>query len=363
MDDDGESVINHLQLKSWVANHINLVWELDSAGKPAHNFVEILHWARIHNSTDPHDRIYALLSQPSATIDGALIIQPNYTMTTAQAYTQLALNAIEETKSVQILAFVDHYEEPDSLTTWVPNLCALNLVAPLRCIIQAVIETYSSISFSKSDRGMVLTCRGLILDTFCTMSDVIQANELTVTTLEKETQKRLPFLIDHIWTKVSMKLKINHASIDFFFSSLNLVMTGGFLEFSNSTSGKEQEQQKCDLAALILTYNDIRKEGDMDGIFASLSRVDKAFLRTLAAKGETHRFVKDITWTSMCRRVFRTSKGHIGSGPRIMREGDIYIIAPGAAYPMILRSCDGHFQLVGPALVYGFMNCEAEKLC
>lgn len=41
MDDYGASVINHLPLKSWVANHINLVWELDSAGKPTHNFVEI----------------------------------------------------------------------------------------------------------------------------------------------------------------------------------------------------------------------------------------------------------------------------------------------------------------------------------
>lgn len=88
-----------------------------------------------------------------------------------------------------------------------------------------------------------------------------------------------------------MKLKTNHASIDFFLSSLSLVMTGSFLEFSNSTSRKEQEQQKCDLAALILTYDDIRKEGDVDGIFASSSTADKAFLRTMATKGEVHRFV------------------------------------------------------------------------
>lgn len=29
---------------------------------------------------------------------------------------------------------------------------------------------------------------------------------------------------------------------------------------------------------------------------------------------------------------------------------------------MILRSCGNYFQLVGPAVVYGFMNGEAEKL-
>jgi hypothetical protein len=30
---------------------------------------------------------------------------------------------------------------------------------------------------------------------------------------------------------------------------------------------------------------------------------------------------------------------------------------------MVLRKCDSYFQLVGPALLYGFMNGEAEKLC
>lgn len=43
MDANGASVINHLQLKSWVANHINLVWATDSSGRSIHSFVEVLH--------------------------------------------------------------------------------------------------------------------------------------------------------------------------------------------------------------------------------------------------------------------------------------------------------------------------------
>jgi hypothetical protein len=30
-------------LKSWVANHINLVWATDSSGRSIHSFVEVLH--------------------------------------------------------------------------------------------------------------------------------------------------------------------------------------------------------------------------------------------------------------------------------------------------------------------------------
>ena len=371
MDNYGASVINHLQLKSWVANHINLVWATDSAGKPIYTFVEVLHWARVHRSTDPRDCVYALLSHPSAAIDGTLLVQPNYNITTARVYTEVAVNIIERTNSLQILAFVDHHEEPDvlNLPTWVPNWHALNLVSPLRCPTQAATETDTSISVTESERGMVLKCRGVLIDTLRAMADVIKPSELIITTLEKEMQKKIPFLIDHIWTKTVMEPDIPHASLGYFLASLSLVLTGGCLGFSYPTSGEEQqqksdlEQQKSDLAALVLEYDHIREEGHADGIFANLPLTENALLQTMAAKGSAHRFIQDMTWTSMCRRIFRTAKGHIGLGPRTMKEGDICIVAWGAVYPMILRSCDSYFQLVGPALVYGFMDGEAGKLC
>jgi hypothetical protein len=46
-----------------------------------------------------------------------------------------------------------------------------------------------------------------------------------------------------------------------------------------------------------------------------------------------------------------------------MKEGDICVIVLGVVYPIILRKCDVCFQLVGPALLHGFMNGEAENLC
>jgi hypothetical protein len=46
-----------------------------------------------------------------------------------------------------------------------------------------------------------------------------------------------------------------------------------------------------------------------------------------------------------------------------MKEGDVCIVAWGAVYPMILRSFGGYFELIGPALVYGFMDGEGGRLC
>ena len=84
---------------------------------------------------------------------------------------------------------------------------------------------------------------------------------------------------------------------------------------------------------------------------------------SMAAKGSANRFVQDMTWTSMCRKVFRTAKGHIGLGPRTMKGDDLCVVLLGAVYRMVLRRCGGYFKLVGPALLYGFMNEEAGSLC
>jgi hypothetical protein len=365
MDANGASIINHLQLKSWVANHINLVWARDSTGKPVYSFVEVLHWARVHRSTDPRDYIYALISHPSATVNGSLLIQPNYSITPTQAYTELALNVIERTNSLQILAFVDHHEQSGVLIlpTWVPDWHALNLVAPLRFPTHAAADTDNSISVVESEKGMILKCRGIFIDTVQAMSDMIEPSELTVTTLEREMQKKIPFLIDHIWNKTVVEPGIPLASPGELLASLSLVLTGGYLNDSDSTLGEKQEQQQSDFAALILEYERVRLHGHSDGFFSSLSPEDKAVVQTMAARGSAHQIVQDMTWTSMCRKVFRTATGHIGLGPRIMKGGDLCVVFLGAVYPVVLRKRDGCFQFVGPALLYGFMNGEAEKLC
>jgi hypothetical protein len=363
MDANGASIINHLGLKSWVANHINLVWANDEHGNPLHNFVEVLHWARVHRSTDPRDYIYALLSHSSAKLDGELIVQPNYRITTEEAYTELAVNVIQRTNNLHILAFVDHHEEAGMiLPSWVPDWHALNLVAPLRCPTRAASETSRTFSIIESKSGMMLNCRGFLIDTIRAISDMFDPSELTVTTLEKENQKKLPFLVDHIWQKTVLEPAIPLRSFRELLASLSLVLTGGFRNSSDSTSGKNQEKQQADLAALILEYERIRLPGQSDGFLASLSSKEKQLIQTMGDSGSAHQFVQDMTWTSMCRKVFRTSKGHTGLGPRIMRKGDVCVVLLGAVYPMVLRKSDQDFQLIGPALMYGFMDGEASIL-
>jgi len=121
------------------------------------------------------------------------------------------------------------------------------------------------------------------------------------------------------------------------------------------------EQQLSDLAAYILEFERILPSDDT-GFLANLLNRDRSWLESLAGEDSATQFIQDMTWTSMCRRVFRTCDGHIGLGHRTMREDDVCVVLQGSGYPMVLRRCGHYFALVGPALLYGFMDGEADRL-
>ena len=187
---------------------------------------------------------------------------------------------IQRTKSLLILAFVDHHEEPviPELPTWVPDWHALNLVAPLRYPTQAAADTSNSITVVESENAIMLKCHGISIDAIRTMSALIEPRELTVTTLDKELQKNSPFLIDSIWHNTVAKSVKSHTPREFL-AALSLVLTGGHTNDVDSTSMKSQEQQQSDFATFILEYERIKPRDHMDGFITSLTPEDKALYR------------------------------------------------------------------------------------
>lgn len=80
MDNKAAFLVNHFQLKSWIVDHTSLIWSKSSNGQPRYSFLEVVNWARVHQSTVPLDRIYAFLSHPSGSVGGSLIVEPNYSI-------------------------------------------------------------------------------------------------------------------------------------------------------------------------------------------------------------------------------------------------------------------------------------------
>ncbi|ATY63515.1 HET domain [Cordyceps militaris] len=360
LDDNGASVINELGLQSWVCNHINLVWSNKPDGTPIFDFSEVLHWARIHLSTDPRDYVYSLLGHPNAVVGGRLLIEPVYTLSTAEVYTNLVVNTIQRTRSLHILAFVDHGEAPNpmGLPTWVPDWHALNLVAPLRCPTFAAPSEYRSVTVDdRSTKSPALHCRGTIISTLRASSDMIDPKELALTDYVAEVKKKRPFLLDHIYTELVLtQPAATRPTADDFLSALSFVLTGAF----RGTAPAAPDQQRADCAAHAVQAEAMRPAAQPGPFFGGLSAEEASQVRALAATGCATQIVQDMTWTSMCRRVFITRDGQLGLGPRIVAEGDVVAVLPGSRFPLVLRPTGTNpgteYQLVGPALLYGFMD-------
>ncbi|TQW00411.1 hypothetical protein V2A60_001496 [Cordyceps javanica] len=368
LDDNGASVINELDLKSWVCNHINLVWSNKPDGTPLFDFSEVLHWARVHLSTDPRDYVYSLLGHPSAMVDGRLLIEPVYTISTADVYTSLVVNIIHRTRSLHILAFVDHGEAPNpmGLPTWVPDWHALNLVAPLRCPTRAASIEYRSVAVDdRSGKIPILRCHGTLISTLRAFSGMIVPKELAITDYATEVKKQLPFLLDHIYAQLILTQPAEtRPTPDSFISAVSFILTGAFRGTSGAGSGPARDQQRADCAAHAVKAEGLRaaRAAQPGPFFGSISSEEASQVRALAATGCATQMVQDMTWTSMCRRVFITRDGQLGLGPRTVAIDDVVAVLPGSKYPLLLRqrsaSNECEYELVGPALLYGFMDNE-----
>lgn len=58
------------------------------------------------------------------------------------------------------------------------------------------------------------------------------------------------------------------------------------------------------------------------------------------------------------RFFFSTDKGHLGLGPKFLREGDVVALFEGEDFPFVLRPFGKEYQLVGMAYIHGLSHDE-----
>jgi len=71
------------------------------------------------------------------------------------------------------------------------------------------------------------------------------------------------------------------------------------------------------------------------------------------------KFLKDITLSTISKRLLFTRRGYIGMAPHEARKGDEVVLLLGSRVPVVLRKREeGGFELVGEVYVHGIMNGE-----
>ncbi|KLU83060.1 hypothetical protein MAPG_02127 [Magnaporthiopsis poae ATCC 64411] len=381
LDYNAASVITHLDMLLWVAHHIVMIWELKEDGTPNCDFLTGMHWARILGVTDPRDRVYSLLGHPQALLDGQLVVRPDYTVTRGVVYTKLAVNFIQKTKNLYVVALVDHEVDPSveardwdpedeaRMPSWVPDWHSINRTTPLPYSALAAEEQDAEIRIEGDTAGVKgspmpdLLVRGWVVDEVSAVSHRMETKDFPVTNMARERAKKNPFWLDRVWELVfpPAQGRDDNAALEVL-ESLSLALPLGTREKHEPVTRIGPQQALADhqrsFAAYVLEYHELLQSaaaepagavaGDSDGgylpersLYDSLPAEAQVELRRRAEGATSVGFIECMTWPSMCRVVYRTASGLVGMGSRITRPGDVVARVRGAEVFMTLRPIRG----------------------
>ncbi|KAI1187226.1 heterokaryon incompatibility protein-domain-containing protein [Nemania serpens] len=375
LDYSGASLVTHLDLLTWVAHHILMVWEMKEDGTPECDFLTGMHWTRILGVTDARDRVYSLLGHPLAVIDGDLVIKPDYTVTRGVIYTKLAAKLIRKTKNLYVVNLVDHEEDPSvearewdpgdesRMPSWVPDWHSINRTTPLHYPIPVADAEDAEIRIVGESEGVKgtplphLLAQGWVVDEISAVSRRMETTDFPVTNLIRERAKKNPFWLDRVWEAVFPAEDSMDRDALATLETLSLALSLGTKaeEKSASQVGPKQALEEHDnsFAAYVLEYHELWRDASEasrvdDGtddkfslpahsLYDSLPVAVQAELCRRATGATSGAWIEVMTWPSMCRAVYRTASGLVGMGSRVTRPGDLVCRVRGSTVLMTLR--------------------------
>lgn len=371
------------------------------------SFLQLLTLTRPFVAGDSRDKIYGILGIPTTDSDpdaGEPFLQPDYTKTLSEVYTDCSLAIIRKAQSLRLLSYVQHGELPrrvadvpgliaadDTLVevpSWVPRwhqYFARTLAPPEQ--EPKTFEASASLkihSVAKTDvRGLKLITYGARVTRVKTVSRIIDASK----TLRHTSAKTA----NELWVEFVEPLKASTTDPRELFYTLSTLLTAGKDWFGGVI--EDREQHFADFLALmydpiLLSGGDPRvlrrrfmeaDEGDEQPKYMSWAqgplfqqpnvlqdslfrpRTDLA-LPPATKIGRAHCFQEAMRGACTWRRLVVTEDGHVGLGPQVTEPGDVVCILKDSIMPLLLRpEADGDgFKLVGEAYVQGMMFGEVK---
>lgn len=353
-------------------------------------------------STDPRDKIFAVLN---LAYDGAKIIpNPDYSMSIAEVYKQLAVSLIKKSGRLDILSLANLPVYPQqldiSVPSWVPDWTfrvtstVNSRIAAVRAVWadrfypprqgpksyispykEAYLSNYKAVT-TFSDDNNTLTSRGFIVDTIDGLARCSDGGQLSISNPklhQSKSRKRRYSGIDAI-NAICQSLLTNRPP-----PTIQLQLADPESGISEPLSLFLRQCRELSKELIIATHKSASKPftfkdwyrnnhglivagrtisqwvndhslNGLDSIPASRSSPDALdfFDFTLPSHPQSWRF-------------FTTMSGYAGLGPYPCQPGDKVVIIFGCASPLVLRPVGSHYELVGECYVHGIMHGEAMR--
>lgn len=318
---------------------------------------------------DPRDRIYAVLG--IATDAEEMKIYPDYSISTAQAFTNLSVTFTKQRLEGGSRFFLEELHRKDvqmpakqpysCLPTWVPKYLDNGYLRPRGTDFDLFKTTKKesrrtlkdAVSFESSPvaKNGVMVVKGIRLElhldrslgTFsgATVTFDIDMQELnqTLAILEKfiEYANGSQRLLSHFWEACALGCRILDTTID-------------------SAIGEAAAAQAfCDVLQLL-------KEARSGVVAPSKNSKDRFWLPILALpggqKGPAY-LLLDAMETLASRSLWLSKEQHVCVAPNQLHKDDVAVIMFGGQYIYYLRPAGDKYEYVGWGWILGFMNGEA----
>ncbi|RYP40497.1 hypothetical protein DL767_001626 [Monosporascus sp. MG133] len=329
-------------------------------------------------STDPRDKIYALLRLATDADDGCLI--PDYRKTPSQVYTEVAQHLIVGKGTIALLSLAgtgfNHPRKVQSLPSWVPDFSEQRPNFPLadmasdQKLYHVSKTTKPKVRIANGSDGQEICVSGILADEVVRLCSTrtldyglrpgerYKVLDMAKTKHEwlKEAESRCSSVLDASQSGVD-----GRSQFDQFWYTLVMKRTAG--------SSKDPEEY----------YDAYKLWRQLSGAIAGVGK-DVAYEyvgRDIIYRGADPKLIQgiddgsitsfDISFSEACvgRLVAVTRAGRLCLVPPLTREGDVVFIPFGAQVPYAVRRVDWNpastdaYELVGEAYVHGMMDGEA----
>ena len=326
-------------------------------------FRGLLTLTRQFQSTDPRDRVYAILGLPHQDRSVSNSIEPDYTKCTDEVYFEAAQKILMGPNPMKLLGAVQHgpsldQEESLDLPSWVPQWHRL-YAHRLEPGGVGGVEYNASIGIEQAQlripraaeplSASVLSVEGFRFRNVISVSEVFKSQTMVSETWSTIFKTWKSLILPHVY------FTPHHADIEAERAYAEALVAG------KDWYGEMADPDEAfgDFISFWWYATSSLEEPEGRTIFSS---VDDERLATYKSNGNGssyERFVEAMKNGCEGRRIFIAEDGFIGLGPEALEPGDYICVLAGSRVLLALRPREQHHRLVGEAYIPGMMNGEA----
>ena len=364
------------------------------------SFIYELHRARHLSSKDPRDHVYAFLGHfslressgsgndinNSNTEDGLAGIEPDYSRSVRDVYTDVAIRALtgDSSSSLILLSACHNVQSPNrasralrrriALPSWVPDwrVLPIHVISSPDTPHRACGRDRTAAELRIDKRAKLLHIKGVRVDavarcwvpfngyTFYMRTGRQSSPSRRGTPHTQQQQPPPPPPLPSLWTDICRKtdFTLDEKYVDGRCPAfLALIHT-----LTNACIGAER--------AIRHAASDAVPETDWlaNGAAYLVSSTSNSpspvpisdDLRAVAERGTPYKWSHEATLVSRYRRFGVTERGYYLLGPDVMQHGDVVVVLYGGRVPYVLRpEQGGRWKLLGECYMHGMMSGEA----